>query len=536
LIQYHVFNDTRSTLRSLAIDDPFTGPLAPQTVDVPIGDSSNVFVLLDAPASTPVSATATVTGQDAGGNAFSTSEAYRIELLRPSADIEVRLAPATLCTNDTDVATCDPVDPFDETGTARPDTLTALPPGEPYVVRYVATNPGPLTWRGVEIRDPFTATPVFAEEVTTEPGDSVYVQALFDAAATPGLYVRRAKLTATDAGGNAAVDSTTVFGTQTAGPMFDLSTLVGAASAFCTDVRDPSTCSRERYQTLQARPALAQSLLAKAGSDREAVMYRFENTGTVPFVRHTLVDNVVGTVFSDSSFVVDPLDVVEVFEIYDDVPVIGETRASTWTSATAAGEILSVGSTETPLPVELVAFGARVDGRRVVLDWMTASEQDNAGFDVQQFDAEAGAWAALTFLPGAGTSAEPTRYRHVVDDLTPGAYRFRLRQVDLDGRFAVSEEVEVTVALDAPYRLSDVAPHPVRDAGRLQLTVRETQPVRVELYDLLGRRIAVLFEGPVAANRKQILQIETSSLASGTYLLRAAGDAFIATRRVTVVR
>jgi hypothetical protein len=56
------------------------------------------------------------------------------------------------------------------------------------------------------------------------------------------------------------------------------------------------------------------------------------------------------------------------------------------------------------------------------------------------------------------------------------------------------------------------------------------------VYDVLGRRVAVLHDGPLAAERTERLALSAQGLASGVYLVRVAGEAFTATRRLTVVR
>lgn len=200
----------------------------------------------------------------------------------------------------------------------------------------------------------------------------------------------------------------------------------------------------------------------------------------------------------------------------------------------------------TPLPVELAAFTATSDGEDVLLRWQTASETGNAGFEVQHqphagtggFLAE-GAWQRIAFLssqaPG-GTSAEALRYSYRAEGLGAGRHAFRLRQVDLDGTESFSGVREVEIALAEAFVLSEATPNPAR-GGRatLTLTVRETQDVRAEVYDMLGRRVAVLHDGPLSAGVPHTLTLEASRFASGLYLVRVAGERFAPQMRRVVV-
>jgi hypothetical protein len=97
--------------------------------------------------------------------------------------------------------------------------------------------------------------------------------------------------------------------------------------------------------------------------------------------------------------------------------------------------------------------------------------------------------------------------------------------------------VEVTVGLDGPYALAAYPnPLPASTEGTIDLTAREAQRVEVALYDMLGRRVATLFDGEVAASEAERLTLSGRGLASGVYVVRVVGERFRATRRVTVVR
>lgn len=79
------------------------------------------------------------------------------------------------------------------------------------------------------------------------------------------------------------------------------------------------------------------------------------------------------------------------------------------------------------IPVELATFEATADGPAVVLRWSTASETNNAGFDVQQRDARGSTWRTLSFVEGQGTTNEPQAYRYRATELEPGRHTFRLK-------------------------------------------------------------------------------------------------------------
>ncbi|WP_341481831.1 lipase/acyltransferase domain-containing protein [Rhodocaloribacter litoris] len=187
----------------------------------------------------------------------------------------------------------------------------------------------------------------------------------------------------------------------------------------------------------------------------------------------------------------------------------------------------------TALPVELVALSATADGPDVLLRWTTASETNNAGFEVQHFH---DTWQTLAFVEGHGTTAGTHAYTYRIAGLDPGTHRFRLKQVDVDGTFTYSTEAEVTVGVPGVYVLSAAYPNPFREAATLRLAVARPQRVQVAVYDVLGRRVALLHAGPLAGGETHTFRFDGSGLPGGLYLIRVEGERFRATRAVTLLR
>jgi CSLREA domain-containing protein len=207
----------------------------------------------------------------------------------------------------------------------------------------------------------------------------------------------------------------------------------------------------------------------------------------------------------------------------------------------ASGNTSEFIGTSRQLPVELAAFEAQQDGDGTVqLGWQTASETNNAGFHVEhqvgEADDASAEWTTLDFIEGVGTTTEAQRYRFTVSDLDIGTHRFRLRQVDTDGTTHYSDAVEVRLAMTAAMVLEAPYPNPVRGQATLKFAVREANPVRVVLYDMLGRRVATLYDSTPSAGQMQTVQVEASTLASGQYIVRLEGAGTPRTQRLTVVR
>ncbi len=215
--------------------------------------------------------------------------------------------------------------------------------------------------------------------------------------------------------------------------------------------------------------------------------------------------------------------------------LIGRTSSSTETFE----RYLNI-ETGDVLPVELTRFGASTTDDAVRLRWRTASETNNAGFAVQHTPGDstvAADWRTLQFVEGAGTTQRPQTYRFRTPALPPGAHRFRLKQRDLDGTESLSDVVAVTLGLDGPLRLTPPSPNPARRAATLQFGVQavSTATATVAVYDVLGRKVATLHDGPPPTGRMETVRLDASRLPSGTYFVRLTTEDRTRVQKLTVV-
>ena len=209
----------------------------------------------------------------------------------------------------------------------------------------------------------------------------------------------------------------------------------------------------------------------------------------------------------------------------------------------AFSEFVLASNTE-PLPVELASFEANTtddeEEAAAVLRWTTASETSNAGFAVQHRADSTGAWEQLGFVeskaPG-GTSPDAQTYRFRTDALEVGTHGFRLQQVDTDGTTRVSRAVQARVSMEEAFRLTTY-PNPVQRQATVKVAVQTEQEVQLRLYDVLGRRLATLYDGPLPAQESRTITLRPDDLglSSGAYFLRLVGEEGTRTRRLTVVR
>ena len=175
------------------------------------------------------------------------------------------------------------------------------------------------------------------------------------------------------------------------------------------------------------------------------------------------------------------------------------------------------------LPVELLEFSAFVDDNKVVLNWSTLSETNNAGFQVEHALGNDD-FEILDWVEGAGTSTEKNDYIYSISDLEPGRHRFRLLQVDLDGKSEYSNVIEVGTDLPSSLNISSPYPNPFSQDFNLTITVQEGGEYSLSLVDLLGRVVTDQKRVVLKSGEAKTVTIDGGNLPIGSYIYRIQSE------------
>jgi hypothetical protein len=172
------------------------------------------------------------------------------------------------------------------------------------------------------------------------------------------------------------------------------------------------------------------------------------------------------------------------------------------------------------LPVELTTFSAARSGRGVILAWATATEVSNYGFEVERSAAGGKQWQKIGFVEGSGTTNTPHEYSYSDRTASGESYSYRLKQIDRDGKFSYSQTVDAPVNnLPSEFRLYQNFPNPFNPSTVIGFDIPRDAYTRLVVYDMLGRRVAELADGMMAAGHYTAV-FNASQLSGGIYLYR----------------
>lgn len=186
------------------------------------------------------------------------------------------------------------------------------------------------------------------------------------------------------------------------------------------------------------------------------------------------------------------------------------------------------------IPVELVSFSAASSANSITLSWLTATEINNFGFEVQR-SVDNSEFFTIGFVNGYGTTTNPNSYSYVDDKVVPAKYFYRLKQVDFDGTFEYSDIVEVDFVGPTEYALNQNYPNPFNPSTVITYSIPGTEFVTLKVYDVLGNEIAVLVEGEREAGTHNV-EFSSSGLSSGTYFYRIQVGSFVESKKMIILK
>ncbi len=209
----------------------------------------------------------------------------------------------------------------------------------------------------------------------------------------------------------------------------------------------------------------------------------------------------------------------------------GELNLGGWNNEMGYGKINAYRAALLALagvPVELASFTANAVRDEVELNWRTATETNNQGFEIERMNA-GGTFEQIGYVAGFGTTTEPKSYSFTDSKLETGSYTYRLKQIDFDGTFEFSNEINIDVELPLQYALEQNYPNPFNPSTKISYSIPEDGFVKLAVYNLLGEEVATIVNSFQKADRYEVNFSAKGGSASG-------GNAYNLTSGVYVYR
>ena len=192
----------------------------------------------------------------------------------------------------------------------------------------------------------------------------------------------------------------------------------------------------------------------------------------------------------------------------------------------------------TPVPVELASFTANNVENKVTLSWETATEKNNAGFDIER-SADNKTFSKIANIPGRGTTTERQSYSYVDNSSSGGKLYYRLKQIDFNGSFTYSNTLEVT-AVPIVFKLSQNYPNPFNPTTTIKFQLPKQERVVLEIYNTLGEKVKTLFNDVKDAGYYQAIWNGTNNnnitVSTGVYIYRLSAGQYVTSKKMIFLK
>ena len=190
------------------------------------------------------------------------------------------------------------------------------------------------------------------------------------------------------------------------------------------------------------------------------------------------------------------------------------------------------------LPVELTSFTAKQSVNGVGLQWATATEVSNFGFDIERTSLvtqnNQTNWEKIGFISGHGNSNSPNNYSFIDNKPLSGKSQYRLKQIDKDGAFKYSKTIEVASVI-LKYDLAQNFPNPFNPTTVITYSIPTSSNVMVKVYNVLGKLITTLVNENQEAGIYKV-NFDANGLSNGVYFYKIQAGSYTSVKKMLLLK
>lgn len=201
------------------------------------------------------------------------------------------------------------------------------------------------------------------------------------------------------------------------------------------------------------------------------------------------------------------------------------------------GTLAALADVENVVPVELTSFTANSGQNKITLNWTTASELNNYGFEIEKRINKTGSeWLLTGFVSGTGTSSNMNEYSFTDVSVQNGTeYHYRLKQIDFNGNINYSKEL-LASSYPVSFELSQNYPNPFNPVTVISWQLPYAAHVSLKIYNSIGQEIKTLINEFQQAGPHSIVYSVISTQTSGIYFYTLNVEEQSFTRKMTFLK
>ena len=287
------------------------------------------------------------------------------------------------------------------------------------------------------------------------------------------------------------------------------------------------------YKFTPTAPIVAPSFLriSNALPDEITLQWKDNSNNETGFIieRQTETTDVFVVIDSVSSNVISFTDIIVDTALYS-------YRVKAFDVSNQSGYSNQASINITIIPVELTSFTAETVANGIILNWQTATELNNKGFEVQR-KSDNNSWQSIGFVNGNGTTTQIKSYSYLDNRLNSNSKHilYRLKQLDFNGSYSYSNEVYVKLITPTKYSLEQNYPNPFNPSTLIRYKLPIDGQVSLKIYDVLGNEIETLVNKQQTAGNYEV-NFDASLLSNGIYFYQLTTNGFSKTLKMILLK
>lgn len=204
-----------------------------------------------------------------------------------------------------------------------------------------------------------------------------------------------------------------------------------------------------------------------------------------------------------------------------------------WDHALTETEVAALGTVGSVLPVELTSFTANEVNGVISLQWSTATELNNNGFEIQRKESQSN-WTTIGFVKGNGTTTSQKDYSFADRPSNSGIYSYRLKQVDYNGNYSYSSIINAEIVANE-YKLNNNFPNPFNPSTTISYTIPVDGFVKLNVYNAIGELVSEMVNENQTAGQHQVV-FNANNFASGIYFAELKANDYVQRIKMMLVK
>ncbi|MBK8704884.1 MAG: T9SS type A sorting domain-containing protein [Saprospiraceae bacterium] len=169
------------------------------------------------------------------------------------------------------------------------------------------------------------------------------------------------------------------------------------------------------------------------------------------------------------------------------------------------------------MPIELAYFRGEAQDDQIALSWLTLTESNNAGFEIQRSE-NGRDYKTIHWTDGWGTSTSPQYYSYTDTEVKKGIdYFYRLYQLDFDGTGSYSNWITLQLPV-AQIQVGEFFPNPTPSTTSCYINSPSDDIVNIDIIAANG--VVQRQDQQYITAGRQLIEVDCSGLAGGFYLVR----------------